>query len=152
MRATVGRRGAGTVDEVYQIMKYGYLEIARDADSSWIIDHDSWVERLDDLGLPRWIMNMTLLAISDFLEPPVVVPPGPKQARWVAMGKLEDRWSAHRWIFNNYEDEFNFAAVCRIFGKDPRMIRNHLLILRNAGIRFPRTSPRKKKADVLPSN
>ncbi|HUT60045.1 MAG TPA: hypothetical protein VNA25_19540 [Phycisphaerae bacterium] len=101
-------------------------------------DRSDWASRLEDLGLPGWIMNMTVLAVSDFLEPLPKKRSATRRGRWKRRQRELDRWSAHRWLFNDYPDEFNFSAVCRILGLDPKAARMKILMLRNEGFLMQR--------------
>ena len=108
-------------------------------------DSAGWGDRLEQLGLPGWVMNMTLLAIADFLEPVPTFTKDTALNRWKLRHAEENRWTAHRWIFNDYDDEFNFAAVCRILGVNPRVARMRILMLRSEGYSLPGYGRREPK-------
>jgi len=108
-------------------------------------DERGWADKLEQVGLPKWVMNMTVLAINDFLEPLPEPTLESKQGRWRLRERDLDRWTAHRWLFNDYTDEFNFAAVCAVLGIDCRNARHRILMLRSVGFSVPRTGRRKRR-------
>ena len=107
-------------------------------------DRESFVARLEEFDPsdpPYWLLNVTLMAVQDFLSPEVEIPEGiPKWKKSRLVHRARDRLTAHYWIFSEFDpDEINLAAVCWILGLDVTDVRLRLLVARSEKARMLRS-------------
>lgn len=97
-----------------------------------------WADRMRDHGIPTLIIQMTLLAIADALAPPIICDQTSTRSQIRrSVDRAVDRWTACRWLFNDYEDEYNFASVCNAAGFDVRHARETIISMWMEGVTVP---------------
>lgn len=104
------------------------------------IDPDFWEGRGAKRHIESWMARMALLAIADFLAPPVEKPTK-KQKYWKRIRlkeKEQFRRTAGWYLFDDDPLEVNnFQTVCSLLGISIHAARDRILELRQAGLQIP---------------
>lgn len=118
-----------TEGEIRFVRRRGYLRTAQQA--LWVasVDEMCWKDRLRKLGMPEYMLSMVVLAVADFLRPPIKIPNAPAWKKSKAKEEARNRRSAFFWLFDEAPDEMNFRAFCEAVGLDVDRVREKLLTM-----------------------